>query len=437
MQIVLLSGGSGKRLWPLSNDVRSKQFLKLFKNDKNEYESMIQRVYRQIKKCTNSNITIATSKTQKSIILNQLGDNINLSVEPTRRDAFPAIVLVSCYIKERFNLKDEEVVAICPIDSFVEDDFYFCLNKLEAIINSKKSNLALVGIKPTYPSEKYGYIIPKTNEKISFVEEFKEKPDKIMAQKYIERGALWNSGIFAFKLGYILELAHKLINFKDYQDLFSRYSELEKISFDYAVVEKEKDIQVVKYDGEWKDVGTWNTMAETMTDPIKGNVVMGDNNHNCNVINELDIPLICMGCEDLIIVTSSDGIIVSNKEQSSYIKPYVEKITNPIRVQEKSWGYYKILDVQPNSLIIKITLNKGHQMSYHSHENRDEIWNVLSGNAIVVLDGERCEVSSGDSIKIKVGTKHTIIAKTELNLIEIQTGSDLSKSDKTKYDLKN
>jgi len=315
-------------------------------------------------------------------------------------------------------------------------NFYSNLNKLETILNENKSNLALVGIKPTYPSEKYGYIIPKTKEQVSFVEEFKEKPDKFLAQKYIEKGALWNSGIFAFKIGYVLKLAHNFINFNDYQDLFSMYDSLEKISFDYAVVEKEKNIQVVKFDGEWKDVGTWNTLAETMSDSVKGNVVMGDNNKNCNVINELDIPVFCMGCKDLVVVASNDGILVSDKEQSSYIKPYVDKISNQIMSLEKSWGYFKVLDIQPNCMTIKITLNKDQSMSYHSHENRDEIWNILSGKATVVLDDKKIEVSGGDSIKIKAGTKHTIIAKTDINLIEIQTGKDLTNHDKIKHDLK-
>ena len=249
MNIILLSGGSGKRLWPLSNDIRSKQFIKLFKDDNGNYESMVQRVYRQI---TTVNpmvkVTVATSKNQVSVIKSQLGEKINICVEPSRRDTFPAILLAAAYIHYELGIGVEECIAVCPVDPYVDNDYCKCVGELENLVEAGTANLTLMGIKPTYPSDKYGYIIPDCAEKTSLVQSFKEKPDVKTAEKYLERHALWNAGVFAFKLGYLLDKAHDIVDFTDYRDLYAKYDDLPKISFDYAVVEKEPIIQVVRYE---------------------------------------------------------------------------------------------------------------------------------------------------------------------------------------------
>ena len=240
MNIVLLSGGSGKRLWPLSNDIRSKQFIKIFKTADGGYESMVQRVYRQIKTVdADATVTIATSKTQVSAIHNQLGEKVGISVEPCRRDTFPAIALATAYLTDVQGVSPEETVVVCPVDPYVEDDYFRALKALGEQAAKGEANLVLMGIEPTYPSEKYGYIIPADAGAVSMVSTFKEKPDAATAKRYIEQGALWNGGVFAYKLKYVLGKAHELIDFTDYQDLFEKYDTLTKISFDYAVVEKE------------------------------------------------------------------------------------------------------------------------------------------------------------------------------------------------------
>ena len=202
MNIILLSGGSGKRLWPLSNDVRSKQFIKLFKNEDGKYESMVQRVYRQIIAVdSDAKVTVATSKSQASAIKNQLGENVSICVETCRRDTFPAIALAASYLHDELGVKDDEVVVVCPVDPYVDNSYFENVKRLEEIVKDTEANLTLMGIEPTYPSEKYGYIIPKDGNEVSLVKEFKEKPDMETAKKYIENNALWNAGIFAFKLG--------------------------------------------------------------------------------------------------------------------------------------------------------------------------------------------------------------------------------------------
>ena len=432
----MLSGGSGKRLWPLSNDVRSKQFIKIFKGKDDDRESMVQRVYHQIKKIdADATVTIATAKTQVSAIHNQLGNGVGISVEPCRRDTFPAIALATAYLHDVQGVGEEEAVVVCPVDPYVEDDYFEALKALGEQAEKGEANLVLMGIEPTYPSEKYGYIIPADKEQVSSVKTFKEKPDEETAKKYITQGALWNGGVFAYKLKYVLNKAHELLDFKDYADLFAKYDTLEKISFDYAVVEKEDNIQVMRFAGEWKDLGTWNTLTEAMGESSVGNVIENDTNVNVHIVNELDVPVLCMGLKDVIVSASPEGILVADKEKSAQIKGYVDKLDNQIMYAEKSWGSFRVLDVEDGSMTIKVTLNPGHKMNYHSHEHRSEVWNIISGNGTVIVDGKKRDVSAGDVIELPAGCKHTVIAETELRIIEVQIGKEINIHDKKKYEL--
>lgn len=434
MNIILLSGGSGKRLWPLSNDIRSKQFIKIFKNSNGEYESMLQRMYRNIKHVnSNSVVTIATSKSQVSTINNQIGEEVGISIEPCRKDTFPAIVLATAYLHDVMKISSEEAVVVCPVDPYVEKEYFLALEELYNLAKNTDANLSLMGINPTYPSEKYGYIIPENKDKIIKVKMFKEKPNVDIAKQYIEQGALWNGGIFAYKIKYVLDIAHKLIEFDDYYDLYNKYETLQKISFDYAVVEKEPNIQVMKFDGEWKDLGTWNTLTEAMDEKVFGKGILNDTCENTHIINELNVPVLCMGLKDTIVAASSEGILVTNKEQSSYIKPYVEKITGQVMFADKSWGSYKVIDIQEESMTVLVTLKSGHRMHYHSHDYRDEIWTVISGNGKTIVDGMEQIVKPGDVITIEAGCRHTIIAETELKVVEVQIGKEISVNDKHKF----
>ncbi len=434
MNIILLSGGSGKRLWPLSNEIRSKQFIKIFQKEDGLYESMVQRMYRQIRRVNaDATVTVAASRTQVSSIRNQLGSKALISIEPCRRDTFPAIVLASAYLADVEGTDPEESVVVCPVDPYVSEDYFGMLNQLGELAQKGEANLVLMGIKPTYPSEKYGYIIPEGTGEISRVSAFREKPDAETAEAYIARGALWNGGVFAYKLNYILQKAHSLIDFTDYHDLFAKYETLPRISFDCAVAEQEKQIQVMRFAGEWKDLGTWNTLTEAMEETCIGDVRMDETCSNVHVLNEIGIPILAMGLKDVVISASPDGILVSDKEQSSYMKPYVDSIDRQAMFAEKSWGSFRVLDVEPESMTIKVTLNPGHRMNYHSHRNRDEVWTVISGTGRTVVDEMEQSVHPGDVITMQAGGRHTIIAVTELKLIEVQLGKEISVDDKEKF----
>ena len=436
MNLILLSGGSGKRLWPLSNDIRSKQFIKIFKNSSGEYESMVQRVYRQIKTVDkNAIVTIATSKTQVSEIHNQLGDKVGISIEPCRRDTFPAIALASSYLVDVQGVDENEAVVVCPVDPYVEDAYFKALEDLYAQANKGESNLVLMGIEPTYPSEKYGYIIPKNSSPLSEVITFKEKPTEEIAKEYISKGALWNGGVFAYKLKYVLERAHELIDFTDYHDLYLKYDTLEKISFDYAVVEKESSIQVKRFAGEWKDLGTWNTLTEAMQENVVGKGRLSDSCKGVHLINEMDVPIVALGLHDVVISASPEGILVSDKHESSFIKPYVDEISQRVMFAEKSWGSFRVVDVEDESLTMKVTLHPGHSMKYHCHCNRDEVWVVIEGTGKTIVDGMHQNVKAGDVITMSAGCRHTIVAETELKLIEVQLGKEISVEDKEVFEL--
>ena len=436
MNIILLSGGSGKRLWPLSNEVRSKQFIKLFKDENGEYESMVERVYRQIMTVDpDAKVTIATSKNQASAIKNQLGEKASICVEPCRRDTFPAIALAAAYLHDELGASRDDAVVVCPVDPYVDNTYYEAVQKLQELAEAGIANLTLMGIEPTYPSEKYGYIIPENGADVSKVKEFKEKPDTETAKKYLSQNALWNAGIFAFKLGYLVDKAHSMIDFEDYRDLFNKYDTLTKISFDYAVVEKETSIQVMRYKGSWKDVGTWNMMAEVMADQTKGRVILDETCENTHVVNELNVPILCMGCKDMIVAASGDGILISDKERSGYMKPYVEKIETEAKFAEKSWGTYTVIDVQKGSMTVKLSMRAGESLSYHMHNYREEVWTVVSGKGKAIVDGMEQLLRTGDVITIAAGCKHTVEALAPLDIIEVQLGEEISVSDKIKFDL--
>ena len=328
MNIVLLSGGSGNRLWPLSTPENSKQFLKILKTDDGRTESMLQRVFAQIHRVDPSAVvTVATSADQAAEIHRQLGEAIKISIEPDKKDTFPAIVLASSYLVDVLQIDPEETVAFCPVDPFADDSFFATIRDACAYISSVQEHLMLLGITPTAPLEKYGYIVPKAENDISLVASFKEKPYKKNAQRYIDNGALWNAGVFVFKLSYILKRAHELIDFSDYYDLFQKYHTLERISFDYAVVEHEKDILVKRYNGAWSDIGTWDALTATMDTHFVGKAV-SDRPENVFVINETEKPIIVLGLENVVVSATDSGIIVSDIQASHKIKPYVDQAKN-------------------------------------------------------------------------------------------------------------
>ena len=437
MNIILLSGGSGKRLWPLSNEVRSKQFLKFFKRPDNSYESMVQRMFRMIREIdSDASVTIATSEKQVASIKAQLGESVGISIEPCRRDTFPAIALATTYLHEIQGVNENEAVVVCPVDPYVEADFFAMLQRLQAQAEKGKANLTLIGVQPTYPSEKYGYIIPKTTGEIAAVDTFKEKPDVKTAEQYIAKGALWNAGVFAFRIKYVLDIAKEILGTSSYHELLDNYNNLTKISFDYAVVEKERNIQVMRFAGVWKDLGTWNAFTEAMSDNVVGNAVAADC-ENTHLINELQIPLIALGVNNLAIAATPDGILVTDKNSSDKLKNYV--LDYRPMYEKRVWGEYQVLDYRIqgdglNFLTKHLIIAPRHHISYQTHSHRTEMWTIVDGTGKIILDGVIKKIERGDTACIKPGMKHAIIADTELHIIEVQIGDELTEEDIERLD---
>ena len=428
---IILSGGVGTRLWPLSNEVRSKQFLKIFKTECGQRESMVQRMFRMIKKVSpGARVVIATSETQVASIRRQLRENVEISIEPCRRDTFPAIALSVAYFHDVLGINENEGVVICPVDPLVEEGYFETLQKMFEVAG--KSNLTLMGIKPTYPSEKYGYIIPKKDDV-----QFKEKPDEITAQKYIEQGALWNGGVFAFKISYLLNKAKELCGTNVYKELFDNYANLTKISFDYAVAEHEKDIKVIEYDGEWKDLGTWNTFTEALQEPAGNNCVLGENCENTHIVNELAIPIVGLGLKNIVVAASPDGILVSDKHASSFLKKYVPN--NRPMFEKRLWGEYRVLYFQQfdngmKSITKELVVIPGRSISYQKHKHRSETWTVVKGKGQLLINDQVRIIEEGESVVINKEDRYSIKAIDELHIIEVQIGDELIEEDIEKFD---
>ncbi|WP_312093690.1 sugar phosphate nucleotidyltransferase [Niallia sp.] len=437
MRLVLLSGGSGKRLWPLSNDARSKQFLKVLEDEKKQQVSMVQRVYNQLEAVgLGKSSIIATSASQVDMIKNQIGNKVSIVVEPDRRDTFPAIALSASYLFSECNTDLEEVIGVLPVDPYVENDFFQKVVELEEALNQSKADLALMGVNPTFPSSKYGYIVPNEFKENAYlkVSHFKEKPSQEEARKLIEDGALWNCGVFAFKLSFIIKMIENLGLSTQYKKLIQQYDNFNKNSFDYEVVEKAREIIMLQYEGYWKDLGTWNTLTEEMSKNIMGIGTISEDCDNVHLINELEIPIAVLGGKDLIVAASPDGILVSDKESSPKLKELIVDFDQRPMYEERIWGWYKVLDfVKYNKdkevLTKKICIQTGKNLSHHYHEYRTEVWTVVKGMGELIINNDSRIIMAGDVIEISPYISHAVRAIEELEIIEVQRGTNIIEED--------
>jgi mannose-1-phosphate guanylyltransferase len=312
-------------------------------------------------------------------------------------------------------------------------------------VEDNAAELVLMGIKPTYPSSKYGYVVPKAgsenNGNLYIVQRFTEKPDVSTAEALIAENAFWNGGVFAFKLGYLTDIVDKYIKADTFAEIRNRYGEFPKISFDYEVAEKAESVAVVSYEGEWKDLGTWNTLTDELKDHAIGNVIMDQTSENTHVVNELELPIMCIGAKDLVIAASPDGILISEKSKSETIKAYADKLSLRPMYEERRWGEYKIVDTIEfpdghKALTKQLVVKAGKYISYQIHSYRDETWTFVDGEGVLVIDGETRPVRRGDVVNIKSGMKHAVKAVTDLRFIEVQSGSQLLEEDTERFEWK-
>ena len=440
--VILLSGGSGSRLWPLSNGARSKQFLKVLRDPEGVHESMVQRTVRLIRKqVPSAKLTIATSSSQVDALALQLEQPYSLSVEPERRDTAPAIMLACAHVAWEQGADPDSTVVVLPIDSYADPTYYSNITHIAEAVRSGASDLVLLGVAPTYPSEKYGYIVPASSKaeigtNLLSVARFTEKPNESDARNLINQGALWNCGVFAFRLGWLLNLISRYTDATSYGELRTRYGELPKNSFDYEVVERAESVGVVPYAGAWKDLGTWNTLCEELVEPTSGCVWLdAATTSNVHAVNETGLPMVVAGISDAVVAATPDGILVSGKEASARIKGLVEKAASSRPMYERrQWGEYRVLaegkyENGSHTLTKELVLLPNHQLSYQRHQHRAEIWTVANGEGDVVIGSEVRHVRMGDSVHIAPMQLHACRALTELHIVEVQVGWPLVEED--------
>lgn len=453
MKLVLLSGGSGERLWPLSNDARAKQFLKVLKpKDENENEgrSMLQRIWEQLQVAgLTSSTYIVCGEDQEEIIRTQIGSMAKLVLEPEKRDTYPAIVLAASFLHSVEKMPEDELVAVMPVDPYVDDLFFERLKDFNTGWIKCRTKIGLFGVKPEEVSEKYGYIVfDALNDKQSLpagikqVLRFVEKPLKEEAARLILEGALWNCGVFVMQLEYILTHIQKKGLPFHYDELKSVYSTLPKISFDYEVIQKEKSIVVCEYEGIWRDLGTWDALVKQLTEPVYGRGFLHEDCVNTHIINELEIPVAAMGLREVVIAASPDGILISDKSRSPSLKeltlPIKRSMVRPMQ-EERFYGMVRVLDIVrrqdgTESVTKKVIIEQEKNISYHLHNKRREVWTILDGTAILYFEGSRILVSPGEVIMIPIGTKHGILALQRVEMIEVQIGTEIDESDIIRFD---
>lgn len=401
---------------------------------------MLQRMVRQISEAgLSSSVTLATNAAQTDTIGRQLGTGVNMVLEPSRRDTFPAIALSCCYLAMEKKCSPDEVVVVMPCDAYTQESYFETIRRMERAQKENAAGIVLMGVSPQGPSSKFGYILPQKergeeNPLFLHVERFVEKPSEDEATRLIAKGALWNGGVFAFRLGYLMGLLERHIHVSSFAELQRRYDELPKISFDYEVVEKTPSVAMVPFSGMWEDLGTWDVLSEKFPSQSIGKVRLSAASENTHAVNELDIPMVCLGTRDLMVAASSEGILVMDKKCASRLKDEVEGLTGRPMYEDRRWGTYQVLhqETLPDgskalSKRLKILAGKG--ISYQLHHSRNEIWTIVDGNGLLVLDDVVRKVKRGDVIDIPACHKHCIKALTDVVILELQSGTNLVEED--------
>ncbi|WP_028551439.1 sugar phosphate nucleotidyltransferase [Paenibacillus sp. UNC451MF] len=433
MKLVLLSGGSGIRLWPLSNEQRPKQFIKLF-NEPHQTEpvSMLQKVWSQLEsRHLHRDAIIGAAVSQREHIREQLGRHVDLVLEPTKRDTFPAILLSVAYLYTHRGISHDETVIVLPVDGQVEDSFYDALIKLPEVLESSGANIALMGVKPTMPSEKYGYMLPEAGSlggQTVAVRRFYEKPSASDAAKYIELGALWNCGVFCFKAGFLLDILKRMKLPDTYEELLLAYSELESRSFDYAVVEREQRITALVYEGPWKDLGTWSSLTEEISEALTGNGLISNSCSRVHIINELDAPVVVLGLTDVIVAASREGILITHKGEDGQLKDALSQLRKTARESETdSVSQSRDIDqcVLEDGIVVttrRICLKVGMEMKRlkPADEYKQTVtWTIVSGSSRIIKNDEPFTLPTGGTIILNHRDTAVLQAMETVYVIEI------------------
>ena len=454
---VLLAGGSGSRLWPLSRELYPKQLLSLIGDD-TLVQSSVKRILPLI---AIDNLRIVCGKSHYHEIEKQL-KSINIPVEnkiivePCGRNTAPAILL--CVLSILKSEKDALIVVL-PSDHIVSDLNEFQNTLKSAIKYAERDFISTFGIKPYYPDTNYGYIeaIENYDSKSLFVRNFHEKPDNRAAEEFVEAGKyFWNSGIFAFKASTIVS------EFKKYQpEIFKTmsglsnletgislesYQKLPNISIDYAIMEKTDRCLVVPSSFGWSDLGSWKSLYDFLPKDGNNNVTKGDvvtRETRNSMIASRDRLVVANGLESMVIVETDDTVLVSDLDKSMDLKSLIEILKSKGRREVqfhttiyRPWGSFKVLEEKNGNKIKRIVVLPGAKLSLQMHQHRSEHWVVVKGTAKVVNGRERLILNEGQYTYIPKRTIHRLENPNEsaLHVIEIQTGNYLEEDDIVRFE---
>ncbi len=426
MKIILLSGGSGKRLWPVSNNARSKQFVRVLPAPDGGVESMVQRVVRQIGESRlRCGVTVATGAAQRGVIEAQLGSGVDIVTEPERRDTFPAIALSTSYLSMEKGCGDDEVVVVMPCDPFTDSGYFETIARMAEAVETGGADLVLMGICPTYASSKFGYVVPMPGEAgkpVMRVAGFTEKPDEARAARLIEEGALWNGGVFAFRLGYMRAITARYVQAATFADMVAAYGRLPKISFDYEVAEKAQSIAVLPFNGMWRDLGTWNALADELPGCCMGNAVVDNPECGSQVVNQLGLPLLCIGTSNLIVAASADGILVADKGSCEHLKDYVDRLPQEPQYEEFGWGSRKVVDHSGEAVTSRLEVNAGASTGIMCDLVHAATLTVIAGTGVATVDGKLTELRTGVVMTVPCGMQCEIesAGDASLEVIEVK-----------------
>ena len=450
---LILAGGSGSRLWPLSRELYPKHLLNIIQDS----ESLLQSTFSRLKECMpESNIISMTGVKHFSNVKYQLSSvakNPVVLSEPISKNTAPAIILAAKYITEIS--KEDPVILVVPSDHLIKDITGFVQTVKEGERLAEEGYIVTFGIKPSYPETGYGYINSTDGIKVN---KFVEKPNEELAEKYLADGHYyWNGGIFMFKASTLLEEAAKcapeiyelLKNFdftKSSEIPFTEFDKMPNISIDYAVMEKSDKIALVQLKSDWNDLGSWKSIYDVNKKDENGNVMIGhvlDEGSKNSLVYSSSKLVATIGLEDTILVETEDAILACKMEKSQDVKKVYESLkkqndeTHKIhKTVYRPWGYYTVL-AQGNGFLTKmIQVNPGQKLSVQSHNHRSEHWVVLEGKAKVVLEGKELILSPGHSVDIPVKAIHSLQNPFDdiIKIIEVQKGDLLIEEDIIRYE---
>ncbi|MBQ3311950.1 mannose-1-phosphate guanylyltransferase/mannose-6-phosphate isomerase [bacterium] len=458
MYSLILAGGSGSRLWPLSRELYPKQLLNL-----NMEQSLLQSTFQRLACFTPSeNIISITNAKHVSNVKYQLQDMCKKPIvlaEPIGKNTAPAIAVATKYIKT-VSKENDPVILVVPSDHLIKNLAAFKTTVMRGEKLAKEGYIVTFGIQPSYPETGYGYINVE-NEKLldGFkVKQFVEKPDAVTAQKYIDEGSYyWNSGIFMFKVSTFLnelqntnkEIFDNLNNFdfsKSIEIPYVQFNKMPSISVDYAVMEKSNKIALVKLESDWNDLGSRQAIYDVSEKDSNGNVFVGnilDEGSKNSFAYSSSKLVSTIGLEDTVVVETEDAILVCKTDNTQDVKLIYERLkkinddTHKVhKTVYRPWGFYTVISSGNGYLTKKIHVNPHQKLSLQSHNHRAEHWVVALGVATVRKGDETLTLQVGQSVDIAVGEKHSLqnLSDNDVEIIELQQGSILLEEDIIRYE---